>query len=169
MRWEDQGAAGVSRHSVIPRTLCFLRLGDEVLLLQGAASKRLWAGKWNGIGGHIEIGETPLAGAQREILEETGLCVNNLQLVGVVHVSSPEVNQGIMIFVYMGDAPSRKVFQGVEGTLQWFAIDELPRDLLVEDLPELIPRILEARKGQIVYGLYQPDDSGRILFKFDTE
>jgi 8-oxo-dGTP diphosphatase len=169
MRWEDQGAAAVLRHTVIPRTLCFLRWGDEVLLLQGAATKRLWAGRWNGIGGHIEVGETPFAGAQREILEETGLCANNLQLVGVVHVSSLEANQGIMIFVYLGDAPSRDVSHSVEGTLQWFPVNALPQDTLVEDLPELITRILDVKKGQVVYGLYQPDDSGRILFKFDIE
>ena len=168
MRWEDQGAGGALRHAVIPRTLCFLRWGDEVLLLRGAASKRLWAGKLNGIGGHIEVGETPLAGAHREILEETGLEVLDLQLRGVVHVCSPVATQGIMIFVYVGQAPSREVRSSSEGDLLWFPINSLPRDELVEDLSELIPRVLEATGNQTVYGLYQPDEQGRITFSFST-
>ena len=168
MRWEDQGAGGALRHTVIPRTLCFLRWGDEVLLLRGAATKRLWPGKLNGIGGHIEIGETPLAGAHREILEETGLVVLDLRLRGIVHVCSSADTQGIMIFIYVGRSPSREVRSSSEGDLIWLPVNELPRDALVEDLSELIPRVLEAKGDQFVYGLYQPDEWGHITFSFST-
>lgn len=168
MRCEEQGAGDALRHAVIPRTLCFLCWGDEVLLLRGAATKRLWAGKLNGIGGHIEVGETPLDGARREIMEETGLVVRDLQLRGVVHVCSPAATQGIIIFIYVGQATSREVRSGSEGDLLWYPVNSLPRDALVEDLSELIPRVLEATGDQLVYGLYQPDEQGRITFSFST-
>src|SRR5260370_42114690 len=61
------------RYSIIPRVLCFVTWMDEVLLLKGAPDKKLWAGKYNGLGGHVERGESGHAAAQREILEESGL------------------------------------------------------------------------------------------------
>jgi 8-oxo-dGTP diphosphatase len=167
MLWVDQGAGSTLRYAVIPRTLCFLHRGGNVLLLRGAVTKRLWAGKWNGIGGHIEIGETPLEGARREIREETGLEVFDLHLRAIVHVSSTETIQGIMIFVYVGESPSSEVSPSVEGDLQWFPLDALPQDALVEDLSELIPRVMAATGNQLVYGLYQPDERGYISFSFN--
>ena len=61
------------RYTIIPRTLIFLICGKNVLLLKGALNKRLWAGLYNGVGGHIERGEDILTAAQRELQEETGL------------------------------------------------------------------------------------------------
>jgi 8-oxo-dGTP diphosphatase len=168
VRWEEQGVGGELRHAVIPRTLCFICRDENVLLLRGAASKRLWAGKLNGIGGHIEVGETPLEGARREIAEETGLYIHDLRLRGIVHVCSQVSVQGIMIMIYVGQAPALEVRPSLEGELIWCPVHSLPRDELVEDLPELIPRVLGAKGDQFVYGLYQPDELGRMLFTFET-
>jgi len=74
-------AQGVSqdRYTVIPRVLIFPFASDgKVLLLKGAAHKRIWAGLWNGIGGHVETGESILQAAQRELREETGLLAERL-------------------------------------------------------------------------------------------
>ncbi|MCE5260339.1 MAG: NUDIX domain-containing protein [Chloroflexi bacterium] len=167
MRWEEQGARGNTRHAVIPRTLSFILYNDEVLLLRGAPGKRLWPGKLNGIGGHIETGETPFAGAGRELMEEAGIAACDLALRGIVHISSSSEPTGIMLFVYVGHVCSRLVSSGAEGSLAWYPLRELPSDDLVEDLPELIPRIMSAAAGQIVYGLYQPDGNGRMAFHFE--
>ena len=42
------------------------------------------AGKWNGLGGKLEPGETPEECAIREIYEETGLRAKNLNLKGII-------------------------------------------------------------------------------------
>ena len=42
------------------------------------------AGKWNGLGGKLENGETPEECAIREIYEESGLWVKDLHLKGII-------------------------------------------------------------------------------------
>jgi len=67
----EQGVTN-DRYMVIPRTAIFPRRGDAYLLIKGAPNKRLWANKYNGLGGHVERGEDILSAAGRELLEETG-------------------------------------------------------------------------------------------------
>jgi len=60
---KDQGAdATAGRWLVIPRTLCFVTHGDDVLLLKRAGHKRVYPGLYNGVGGHLERDEDPLTG-----------------------------------------------------------------------------------------------------------
>jgi len=79
----DQGVTR-DRYTLIPRTLIFLTRGERVLLLKGAPHKRLWADRYNGLGGHIERGEDVLTSARRELAEETGLQCPGLWLCGVI-------------------------------------------------------------------------------------
>ena len=72
------------RYHMIPRVLCFVTNGEDVLLIEGAPNKKLWAGQYNGLGGHVERGESPHAAARREIREEAGLDVTDLRLRGVI-------------------------------------------------------------------------------------
>ncbi len=84
----DQGIKQ-ERYTLIPRTAIFLRRGDSYLLLRGSASKRLWAGKYNCLGGHIERGEDVRSSASRELLEESGLEAD-LWLCGTVVIDAGE-------------------------------------------------------------------------------
>lgn len=46
--------------------------------------KPVWMGIWNGVGGKIEMGETPLEGVLREVEEETGLQIEQIEYKGTV-------------------------------------------------------------------------------------
>ncbi|HLB48576.1 MAG TPA: NUDIX domain-containing protein, partial [Anaerolineales bacterium] len=61
----DQGIRP-ERYQLIPRVLIFITHGREVLLLKGAPTKRIWASKYNGVGGHVERGEDFISAARRE-------------------------------------------------------------------------------------------------------
>lgn len=154
------------RYALIPRTLSFLLNGDDMLLLKTAAGRGAWAGKLNGVGGHIERGEDPRSAAVREIEEETGLPVEDLQLCGIVTIDiEPEL--GISLFVFAGTAPRREVRAGPEGQAAWFPLYRLGELELVEDLPVLIPGVLEAHQtGQVFFAtyLYEPDGKLRVEF-----
>jgi len=131
------------RYQVVPRTLCFITHGDDLLLLCGAPDKRIWPNRYNGVGGHVEPGEDVRAAARREIREETGLSVRDLQLRGVVNIPvDAQSNTGILVFLFTAAAPTREVRPSNEGTLEWVPRSRLAELDLVEDLPTLLPRVL---------------------------
>lgn len=141
----DQGVTR-DRYMLIPRVLIFVTRGTRVLLLKGAPGKRLWAGKYNGVGGHVEPGEDLLAAARRELLEETGLACD-LRLCGVLLVDTGE-NPGVCVFVLTGECPRGEPRPSAEGTLEWFPFDDVPGLPVVEDLPLLLERLRRAQPGE---------------------
>jgi 8-oxo-dGTP diphosphatase len=130
---------------LIPRVLIFIRRGDLVLLLKGASGKRLWAGKYNGVGGHVEPGEDILSAARRELLEETGLTAE-LWLCGTMVVETGE-NPGIGIHIFCGDYSYGEPKASAEGTLEWLPFADMPDLPTVEDLPVLLGRIHKMKPG----------------------
>ncbi len=127
------------RYICIPRTLIFLTRGDFVLLLKGAPTKRIWANKYNGVGGHVERGEDILSSAKRELLEETGLSVE-LRLVGTLQVDV-ELDAGISVYIFTGEAGQEELCPSEEGILEWIPFANLGEYPLVEDVPILLNRI----------------------------
>src|SRR5512133_2875115 len=125
------------RYMLIPRTLSFVFHEGNVLLIKGAPHKRLWANKYNGVGGHIERGEDVLTAARRELREETGLDIPSLALSGMVTVDTGE-SIGIGIFVFCGEYPGGDIIPSPEGELNWIPLDQLEQYPLVEDIPVLI-------------------------------
>lgn len=167
----EQGAdATQGRWLTIPRTLCFVTNGDDVLLLKRAAHKRVFPNRYNGVGGHIERDEDPLSSAKREILEETGLVVRNLWLRAVYNVDANE-EMGIVLFVFTAVSDSRVVIANDEGTLHWIPKNQVLHFDLVEDLPFLLPRILEMKSNELplfVHVSYDSDDCIRMRFAEQT-
>jgi len=140
----DQGIS-LDRYMLIPRVLVFITRGDLVLLIKGAPSKRLWANKYNGVGGHLEPSEDTLTAARRELLEETGLS-GDLWLCGTVVVETGE-NPGIGIYVFTGESLQGVPNASAEGTLEWVSFKDVPNHQVVEDLPVLLNRIQKMKRG----------------------
>lgn len=84
---------------------------------------------WKGIafpGGHAEPGESFERAAEREILEETGLTVKNLELCGIVHWDCPERKEKFIVFLYRtSDFSGELINETEEGKVFWVKEDEL--------------------------------------------
>ncbi len=163
----DQGADN-SRYTLIPRTLIFITHGSQVLLLKGAAQKRLWANRYNGVGGHVERGEDILSAARRELLEETGLQIEDLWLCGLMVVDTGD-SPGVGIFILRGELndPQSELRSSTEGRLEWVPFDQLEQRPLLDDLKILLPRVLSQRRDLPPFSARSfYDESGRQILRF---
>jgi len=161
----DQGV-NRERYMLVPRTLIFLTRGERVLLIKGAPHKRLWANKYNGIGGHIEPGEDALSAARRELNEETGLQAEELRLCGVVTIDTAQ-NPGVGIYIFHGECPTGEARPSSEGELTWVKRDEIPHLPVLEDLPVFLSRIMAIRKEDPPFSAHTSYTAdGKMVIRF---
>ena len=80
-------------------TLCYILRGDEVLMLHRIKKKNdINQGKWIGVGGKFEPGESPDECLLREAREETGLTLTSWRCRGVVTFLS-DVDEGEYMYL----------------------------------------------------------------------
>ncbi len=159
----DQGIKQ-ERYTLIPRTAIFLRRGDSYLLLRGSASKRLWAGKYNCLGGHVERGEDVKSSASRELLEESGLEAD-LWLCGTVVIDAGE--KGVGLYVFSGESHGGELQPSKEGVPSWVEYHRMNELPLVEDLPALLARIHAMKRGDAPFSARSYyDEQGRLIITF---
>jgi 8-oxo-dGTP diphosphatase len=114
--------------------VCFILKNNEVLLLK--KSKGLFGqGKWNAPGGKILPNEEPKTCAVREVFEETGLVVENIEQVGFLHFykNDQRENPDWIVHAFLAHQFIGLPVDGREGLLKWFEIDALPFDEMWED------------------------------------
>ncbi len=149
------------RYQVVPRSIILLIKDGKVLLQKAPENKKIFPGFYNGIGGHIERGEDVLSGAIRELKEEAGILCDDLSLMGTIMIDV-EDEQGILLFVFSGQKIRGDISDSEEGSLHWIEIGALDSINVVEDIPELVSRVIQARDtGKQFFGKYLYDEDGK--------
>ena len=107
-------------------TICYIDNGRELLLLhRNKKPNDVHEGKWISVGGKLETGETPQDCAKREILEETGLVVEEMAFSGIVTFPDFTPNTDWYTYVFKVTAFSGEVIDCNEGTLEWVPYDHV--------------------------------------------
>ena len=100
----------------------FIGQGEKLLLVKQAEAK---GGGWGPPAGHLEMGESVVQAAQRETLEETGLKINLVDIIGVYTVQEPERLKIGFVFRGMVIGGELKPVTQEAAELRWFTREEL--------------------------------------------
>jgi 8-oxo-dGTP pyrophosphatase MutT (NUDIX family) len=129
-------------------TLCFLISRNSVLL---AMKKRgFGAGRWNGVGGKPETGESIFSAAKRETQEEIKVIPNKMRLVAKLDFYFPYIpltedwNQQVV--VYLAEEWTGQPMETDEMKPRWYDKNKLPYDKMWADDKIWLPHVLADKK-----------------------
>ena len=141
-------------------TLCYIRRNGCWLMMNRNRKKQDEnAGKWIGIGGHLEADESPDECICREVLEETGLTLLNPRMRGILTFILPDWGNE-MTFLYTAEAAGELAADCSEGTLAWIPLEDVMRLPLWEGDRIFLPMLQADRAFFSLKLIYAP--GGRL-------
>jgi 8-oxo-dGTP diphosphatase len=109
-------------------TLCYVRKDFQTLMIHRIKKENdMHTGKWNGLGGKLEAGESPEECAIREVREESGLTVKNLTLKGILTFPAFDNQEDWYTFLFVIDDFEGQLIDSPEGYLQWIPNDQIQK------------------------------------------
>lgn len=125
-------------------TLCYIKRDDSILMLHRVKKKNdINKGKWIGVGGHFEDGESPEECLIREVLEETGLKLASYKFRAIItFVYDKDITE--YMHLYTADEFSGDMIECDEGNLSWVPKSKL-LDLELWDGDRIFLRLLDER------------------------
>ena len=133
-------------------TLCVVHKNNRVLL--GLKKRGFGMGRWNGFGGKIENGETIEDAAKRELLEEAGIVVENLEQFGTLEFSWEGKPEILEVHIFKALDFKGEPAESEEMKPQWFDVSEIPFDKMWPDDKYWFPLFLADKKfnGKFLFG-----------------
>lgn len=109
-------------------TVACIVVKDNGILLARRSQRLSEGGKWGLPGGFMDKDETSLQTAKREVKEETGWDIDNLQLFGINdNPVRPGSDRQTIDFIYVGEATTDSGQHDDETEeLAWFPLTQLP-------------------------------------------
>ena len=110
---------------MILATLCYLQHAGQTLMIHRIKrADDIHLGKWNGLGGKFEPGESPEECVIREVREESGLELRQPRLCGLLMFPGFKGNEWY-VFVFTASEFSGELKENEEGYLEWIPDDRL--------------------------------------------
>ncbi len=141
-------------------TLIYIERGDEYLMLHRTKKENdLNGGKWIGVGGKLEPGETPDECAVRETFEETGLTLTSFRRAGVIHFILPKWGDEDS-YLYLADGFTGELRNDCdEGELAWIPKEDVMSLRLWEGDKAFLPLLLRGETDIEMTLVYDADDN----------
>ena len=146
-------------------TLCYIKKDGKTLMLHRVKKQNdQHKGKYNGLGGKFEPGESPEECVIREVLEESGLTITKPKLKGILTFPAFDEFEDWYVFVYVVHEFSGNLIESNEGNLEWIP-DEKLLNLPLWDGDKIFLPWLDGKlffSGKFIY------DKGRLV-KYHVE
>jgi len=125
-------------------TLCYVMHDDNTLMLyRNKKENDYHEGKWNGLGGKLEAGETPEECAIREIYEESGLKVTEPEMKGLITFPMFDKIEDWYVFIFVFKKFKGDLIDSPEGELEWIPNEKLTELNLWDGDKIFIPWLFE--------------------------
>jgi 8-oxo-dGTP diphosphatase len=100
--------------------------GKMLLLHRNKKEGDMHEGKWIGLGGKFEAGESPEECIQREFYEESGLILKNKKLRGIITFPEFDAVNDWYVYVFTAsDYEGHLIESCPEGDLEWVELEEV--------------------------------------------
>lgn len=122
-------------------TLCVIHQHPKILL--GMKKRGFGAGRWNSFGGKVSKGETIEEAAKREIYEEAGIEINDLERYGIIEFEfqgNPEI---LEVHIFKAENFYGEPIESEEMKPQWFHVNEIPQEKMWPDDKYWLPLFLK--------------------------
>lgn len=107
-------------------TLCYVFNGNKVLMInRNKRENDMHLGKWNGLGGKFNSGETPEECVIREVYEESGLLIKDPDLKGFLTFPAFDDEEDWYVFVFIAKKFTGKLRESEEGELEWIEWEDV--------------------------------------------
>ena len=142
-------------------TLCYLLRTDEKTgsieqVCLALKKKGFGVGRWNGVGGKVQEGESIEDATKREAQEEIGVHILSMQKMAEITFLFPHhPDWDEVAHIYLSSHWKGEPYETEEmGTPTWFDTDKLPYDGMWAADKDWLPLILQGKylKGTVVFG-----------------
>ena len=109
-------------------TLCYIidKKHNKTLMIHRVKKENDYhEGKWNGLGGKLELGESPEDCVIREIKEESGLSIIAPKMKGFITFPMFDGKDDWHVFIFTAENYEGELIESREGNLAWIANDKI--------------------------------------------